>query len=232
MAGSRVYDPYPEGSQPPYRSERYGRTAAMGPDSIQAPLRTSTELSGPVFQPLDDKNRDLVHENGGVAVGSLMRLVVRVLDEDARPQRNSLVEIWQANAAGKYQHPQDDRDAPLDKHFRTWGRAVTDENGEVDFLTIRPGAYPVPNGTGWWRPPHIHISAYGDAFASRIITQMYFPGDPLNDIDGILQGIPDASARDSLILKPDSDVGLFEQALGFRFDMVLRGRAETPTEAR
>lgn len=231
MADNRIYEAYEDGPQPPYASESYAGTQRMAPRGlVKVAPRTATELSGPKFQPMPESDRNLAKGTDGWAIGSLMRLVVRVLDEDARPQPGSMVEIWQANAAGKYQHPVDGRDAPQDPNFRSWGRGVANENGEIDFLTVKPGAYPVPNTGNWWRPPHIHISVYGDSFLSRIVSQIYFPGDPLNGVDGILQGIPDAKARERLICKPDEDVGLHETALGFRFDLTLRGRNATPTE--
>lgn len=231
MADDRIFDAYSSETQPPYRSEKYRGTGRMSPEVLlDNALRTPTELAGPVFKPMPDGDRNLAQGKDGWAIGSLMRLVVKVMDEDARPQPGAMIEIWQANAAGKYQHPVDGRDAPLDKNFRSWGRGVTDENGEIDFVTIKPGAYPVPNTGNWWRPPHIHISAYGENFLSRLVSQIYFPGDPLNDIDGILQGIPDEKARTRLISRPDPDVGMHEHALGYRFDLVLRGRNATPLE--
>jgi protocatechuate 3,4-dioxygenase beta subunit len=232
MAQDRIYAPYETATQPPYRHKEYGRTNRMAPAGlVEVAPRTSTELSGPRFDAAPDVERNLVQGKSGLAIGQLIRLAVCVLDEDARPQKGTLVEVWQANAAGKYQHPVDKRDAPLDQNFRSWGRGLTDEDGKVDFLTIRPGAYPVPNTEGWWRPPHIHISAYGESFLSRLVSQAYFPGDPLNAMDGILQGIPDAKARERLMLVPDPEVGIFETALGYRFDLVLRGREATPLEA-
>ncbi|MEQ8696053.1 MAG: protocatechuate 3,4-dioxygenase subunit beta [Bauldia litoralis] len=232
MPDDRVFDTFEVGPQPPYRSDSYGSTGRMAPRGlIELAPRTATELSGPRFPAMPEADRNLAGETGAWAIGQLMRLVVRVLDEDARPQKDALVEIWQANAAGKYQHPQDQRNAPLDGNFRSWGRGLTDETGEVDFLTVKPGAYPVPSSGGWWRPPHIHISAYGESFLSRIVSQLYFPGEPLNGVDGILQGIPDAKARERLVCTVDPGVGIPEMALGYRFDLVLRGRAATPVEA-
>ncbi len=231
MADNRIYEPFQDGPQPPYLTKHYGRTARMAPEGLLAASpRTPTELAGPKWQNGPDAEKSLVHGAKGLALGQLIRVVVRVLDEDARPQRGALVEIWQANAAGKYQHPVDQRDAPLDENFRSWGRGLTDDQGEVDFLTIRPGAYPVPSSGGWWRPPHIHISAYGDSISSRLVSQIYFPGDPLNPLDGILQSIPDVQARERLMLKHDPSAGIAELALGYRFDLVLRGRAATPLE--
>lgn len=230
-AGTRTYDVFKDGPQPPYQSESYARTGRMAPKGlVSLSPRTSSELTGPSFATPPEADRNMAQGKDGLALGQLIRLVVRVLDEDARPQEGALVEIWHANAAGKYQHPVDGRDAPLDKNFRSWGRGLSDAKGEIDFLTIRPGAYPVPNTDNWWRPPHIHISAYGDAFASRIVSQIYFPGDPLNDLDGILNGIPDAKARERLVLQADQAAGIHQVALGYRFDLVLRGQNATPTE--
>lgn len=230
MATDRIYDPLPKGSQPNYRTAGYKRTDTLAPNGQMSPLRTETELTGPRFEAPPPVEQNLAAGVDGLAIGQLIRIVVRVLDEDDRPQPGALIELWQANAAGKYQHPVDQRKAPIDGNFRSWGRGLADDKGDVVFLTIRPGAYPVPNTDGWWRPPHIHISAYGSSFVSRLVTQVYFPGDPLNDLDAILQGVPDAKARDRLMLKPDPSVGLHEEALGYRFDLVLRGRAATPLE--
>lgn len=230
MTTDRIYDPLPAGSQPNYKTAGYRRTGTLAPGTQMPPLRTLTEQTGPKFEATPPYEQNLVAGADGQAIGQLIRLVIRVVDEDDRPQPGALIELWQANASGKYQHPVDQRVAPIDDNFRSWGRGLADSNGEIVFLTIRPGAYPVPNTDGWWRPPHIHVSAYGSSFVSRIVTQIYFPGDPLNDLDAILQGVPDAKARDRLIVKHDPSVGLHEEALGFRFDLVLRGRAATPVE--
>jgi protocatechuate 3,4-dioxygenase beta subunit len=161
------------------------------------------------------------------------RIIVagRVLDEDGRPVRNTLVEVWQANAAGRYRHDSDRHDAPLDPNFTGAGQAVTDDEGRWRFLTIRPGAYPWRNSANAWRPAHIHFSVFGPSFASRTITQMYFPGDPLLATDPVVQSIPDAAARERLIAAYDAGLSEAEYALGYRWDIVLRGRDATPAES-
>jgi protocatechuate 3,4-dioxygenase beta subunit len=222
------YAPFDDATQPSLRTEKYFRTTLTAPRENLIPLpRTLTETSGPAFDERDvGMGIDLTQ--GNTIIGSRMIVEGRILDEDGRPVPNALVEMWQANASGKYPHEVDSRPAPLEKEFVGAGRMMTDADGKYRFATIKPGAYPVPNTGNWWRPPHIHFSLYGPAFASRLITQMFFPGDPLNDIDGILQAVPDASARDRLIAKPDASIGEHEHSLGFCFDIVLRGRSETP----
>ncbi len=160
------------------------------------------------------------------------RIVVagKVIDEDGRPVRGTLVEIWQANAAGRYLHSRDNHPAPLDPNFTGAGRALTDDDGVYRFLTIRPGAYPWRNHPNAWRPAHIHFSLFGAAWASRLVTQMYFPGDPLIPLDPILQSIPDEEARRRLVSSFELDLTEPEWALGYRFDIVLRGREATPFE--
>ncbi len=223
------YDPYDDKTQPSLHAQKYFRTTLTAPKETLIPLpRTLTETSGPLFgeADLDGVGVDLTVNN--TIIGSRTIVEGRVLDEDGRPIRNAMVEMWQANAAGKYPHKVDSRPAPIEKEFVGAGRMLTDDDGKYRFITIKPGAYPVPNTANWWRPPHIHFSLYGHAFASRIITQMFFPGDPLNDLDGILQAVPDADARNRLIATPDESIGEHEHSLGLRFDIVLRGRSETP----
>ena len=154
----------------------------------------------------------------------------RVLDEDGRPIRNTLVEIWQANAAGRYLHKNDQHNAPLDPNFAGEGRTFTDEDGRYRFLTIRPGAYPWKNHYNAWRPQHIHFSLFGPAFATRLVTQMYFSGDPLLEFDPIFHSILDEAARRRLIASFDWLSTEPDTSLGFRFDIVLRGRDATPME--
>jgi protocatechuate 3,4-dioxygenase beta subunit len=191
-----------------------------------------SELTGPVFGrdavgPLD---HDLTQQHDAEPLGERIIVTGRVLDEDGRPIRHTLVELWQANAAGRYAHAIDRHDAPLDPNFSGCGRALTDEEGRYRFVTIKPGAYPWTNHQNAWRPAHIHFSLFGEAFLTRLVTQMYFPGDPLLPFDPVLNGIPDDAARERLVSTFDWDTTMPEHALGYRFDMVLRGRNATPLE--
>jgi protocatechuate 3,4-dioxygenase beta subunit len=154
----------------------------------------------------------------------------RVLDEDGRPVPNTLVEIWQANAAGRYIHVVDRHPAPLDPNFTGAGRAVTDAEGRYKFISVKPGAYPWGNHANAWRPAHIHFSLFGHSFLSRLITQMYFPGDPLIPLDPIFHSVPDEAARQRMVSSFDLDATVPNWALGYRFDIVLRGRRQTPME--
>jgi len=140
-----------------------------------------------------------------------------------------MIEIWQANAAGRYAHAEDRHEAPLDPHFAGVGRAITDDSGAYRFMTIKPGAYPWRNHHNAWRPNHIHFSLFGPSLATRLITQMYFPGDPLLALDPVFNSVPDPSARERLIATFDIEVTIPEYALGYRFDFVLRGRDASPT---
>ncbi|MFC7555197.1 protocatechuate 3,4-dioxygenase subunit beta [Pseudoroseomonas wenyumeiae] len=166
----------------------------------------------------------------GHAMGERIIVGGRILDEDGRPIRNAMVEVWQANAAGRYNHEGDQHDAPLDPNFHGSGRVFTDENGWYRYVTIKPGAYPWRNHHNAWRPNHIHYSLFGAGFAQRLITQMYFPGDPLLALDPIFNTVPDEAARNRLVSKFDLDLTQPEWALGYRFDVVLRGRDATPME--
>lgn len=224
------FPPLKEEDHPPLDWPRYASSRVRAPLRPPHQLeRTLTELTGPLLADLAVRpgENDLSRGAHGVAIGQLMVLTGRVLDEDGRPVRDTLVELWQANAAGRYDHPNDRHDAPLDPNFQGHGRCVTDGDGRYSFVTIKPGAYPVPNTGNWWRPPHIHFSLFGPCFLTRLITQMYFPGEPLNDLDHILSGVPEA-ARGRLIAEADLGIGVPEVSLGFRFDLVLRGRHATP----
>jgi protocatechuate 3,4-dioxygenase beta subunit len=172
-----------------------------------------------------------VNTTGKAAIGERIIVAGTITDEDGRPVPNTMVEIWQANATGRYDHPGDQHDAPLDPNFHGAGRVFTDAEGRYRFQTIRPGAYPWPNHRNAWRPNHIHFSYFGPAFATRLVTQMYFPGDPLLAFDPIFNAMPDQEARDRLIAVFDLGVTEADYALGYRFDVVLRGRAATPMEA-
>jgi protocatechuate 3,4-dioxygenase beta subunit len=221
--------------QPPYLHEPYRSTVQRAP---QKPLillpQTLSELTGPVYgadaiQPLDnDLTRNAV--KNGAPIGERIIVTGRVLDENNRPVPNALIEIWQANACGRYIHKVDQHDAPLDPNFIGAGRCLTDQNGEYRFTSIHPGAYPWRNHENAWRPSHIHFSICGVNFLQRLVTQMYFPGDPLLPLDPIFNGIPDEKGRQRLVSTYAHDVTQPEWALGYRFDIVLCGSRMTPFE--
>jgi protocatechuate 3,4-dioxygenase beta subunit len=223
----------PASSQPPYLHPSYASSLRRAPtcNPIVIP-QTLSEITGPTFT-IDDikqSTSDLTLMESGQALGERIVVTGRVLDGDGRPVRNTLVEIWQANAAGRYRHRSDQHDAPLDPHFRGSGHAVTDESGYYRFTTIKPGAYPWNNHPNAWRPAHIHFSVFGPAFATRLVTQMYFPGDPLLAYDPIYNCTADPRARTRLISAFDPAITVPDHALGYRFDLILRGRDATPME--
>jgi protocatechuate 3,4-dioxygenase beta subunit len=162
--------------------------------------------------------------NGAPAQGEPIVVTGRVTDEAGRPVRKALIEVWQANRWGKYEHPDDITDAPIDPNFKGWGRMLTDAEGCYLFRSIKPGAYPNPGYDNWMRPPHIHYSIFAAGLMQRLITQLYFPAESLNEIDPILNGIEDLDARASLIARPE---GSTAEGAKYRFDIVLRGRGET-----
>src|SRR6185369_13997347 len=194
--------------------------------------QTLTEVTGPLFgrDEVPPEDSDLTRQHAAEPIGERMYVSGRVLDENGRPLANTLVEIWQANAAGRYRHAVDNHDAPLDPNFTGCGRALTDAEGRYQFKTIKPGAYPWRNHYNAWRPAHIHFSVFGPAFATRLVTQMYFPGDPLLDFDPMYTSIPDVRARQRLVSTFDWETTIPETALGYRFDIILRGRDETPMD--
>jgi len=173
---------------------------------------------------------DLTIQHTGEPVGERMVVTGRVMDSDGRPVRHQLVEIWQANAAGRYIHRRDQHPAPIDPHFTGTGRCLTDGDGRYRFTTIKPGPYPWKNHHNAWRPAHIHFSLFGTDFTSRLITQMYFPGDPLFALDPIYQSIADQQARDRLVATYDHDLTQHEWCTGYRWDIVLTGTRATWTE--
>jgi protocatechuate 3,4-dioxygenase beta subunit len=193
---------------------------------------TLSEVTGPRFAPdeLAKGEDDLTRQHSGEPLGERIIVSGRVLDEDGRPVSRTLIEIWQANAAGRYAHRADQHNAPLDPNFSGCGRVLTDTDGSYSFITIKPGAYPWGNHENAWRPAHIHLSIFGPAFSTRLVTQMYFPGDPLLPLDPIFNSILDETARHRLVSRFDLAKTTPAYALGYPFDIVLRGREQTPME--
>lgn len=233
MSDARPFRPHAPGTQPVLNTPAYLSTARRYP--LRAPHRmphTITETTGPVFSPrLFPASIDLTRNTTGLpALGERIIVAGTITDEDGRPVPHTMVEVWQANATGRYDHPGDQHDAPLDPNFHGTGRVFTDAAGRYSFTSIRPGAYPWPNDRNAWRPNHIHFSYFGPAFATRLVTQMYFPGDPLLAFDPIFNGVPDIAARNRLIAVFDREITQPDFALGYRFDVVLRGRGVTPME--
>src|SRR5882757_7397145 len=189
----------------------------------------AVELSGPVFGVTDvtELDADLTRQHHGEPLGERITVTGRVTDRAGRPIRGQLVEIWQANASGRYAHQGDQHPAPLDPNFTGAGRWLTDDQGRYTFSTIKPGAYPWRNHDNAWRPAHIHFSLFGDEFTQRLVTQMYFPGDPLFAYDPILQSVTDADARERLVASYDHDLSTPEWSLGYRWNIVLDGPAAT-----
>jgi len=218
------------GTQPDYLFEDYGSTAKRAPSKSLILLRqTLSEITGPVFGHDSVKEGDNDMTLAG-PVGERIVVSGRVLDENGRPVPHTLVEVWQANSAGRYAHKLDQHDAPLDPNFTGAGRVMTDEHGRYRFMSIKPGAYPWKNHFNAWRPAHIHFSLFGRSFATRLVTQMYFPNDPLLAFDPIYNSAPDAAARTSMISSFDWETTQNEFALGYKFDIVLRGRNQTMME--
>ncbi len=193
---------------------------------------TLSELTGPVFGhvSITAADSDLTRQHAGEPLGERIVVSGRVTNESGRPVPDTLVEIWQANAAGRYIHLRDQHPAPLDPNFSGAGRVVTDGEGRYRFTTVKPGAYPWRNHPNAWRPAHIHLSLFGPSFLTRLVTQMYFPGDPLFAFDPIFNSVPDEDARARLVSRFDLYTTEPEWALGYRFDIVLRGREATPLE--
>jgi len=223
------------GSQPKLLYPGYQSTIRRAPSQPMIRLpRGFVDLASPLFGdlPIGETDNDLTRRHPGEPLGERIVVAGRVVDEDGWPVPHTLVELWQCNAAGRYFHAVDDHPAPLDPNFTGAGRTVTDGEGRYRFLTIKPGAYPWRNHHNAWRPAHIHFSLFGTSFLSRLVTQMYFPNDPLFAHDPIFHSIPDARARERLVSRFDLDLTEPEWALGYRFDIVLRGRDSTPFEQR
>jgi protocatechuate 3,4-dioxygenase beta subunit len=222
-----------ENDDPDYLTPEYAATRTRSPKRPLIPIAQSlTELTGPAFgdEELGELDHDLTQQHSGEPLGERMILHGRVLDGDGRPVRNTLIELWQANAAGRYRHAVDNHPAPIDPNFFGAGRAVTDDEGRYRFITVKPGAYPWRNHENAWRAQHIHISLFGPAFATRMVTQMYFPGDPLFYQDPIFHAVRDERARERMICRFDLSETVPEWALGYEFDIVLRGHEATPME--
>jgi protocatechuate 3,4-dioxygenase, beta subunit len=221
------------GSQPNYGHPAYVSSQKRAP---QYPLvvmpHTLSEITGPVFghSSIGEKDNDLTRQHSGPPLGERIIVSGRILDENERPVRNALIEVWQTNAAGRYLHKVDQHDAPLDPNFSGCGRVLTDDEGRYRLVTIKPGAYPWQNHPNAWRPAHVHFSIFGAGLLTRLVTQMYFPSDPLLPFDPIYNSIPDEAARQRLTCRFDWDTTVPFEALGYRFDIVLRGRDATPWE--
>jgi protocatechuate 3,4-dioxygenase beta subunit len=215
---------------PPYLYPEYRSTVTRAPSRVLLPLPEELhDLRAPVFgeDAVAPGDADLTAQGAGEPLGERIVVTGRVLDEDGRPVRGALLEIWQANAAGRYIHEGDQHPAPLDPNFTGAGRTLSDDDGRYRFVTVKPGAYPWRNHPNAWRPAHIHFSLFGRAFTQRLVTQMYFPGDPLFAHDPIFQSVRDAAARERLVARLDLDETTPEWALGYTWDVVLR---RTPFE--
>lgn len=218
---------------PPYDHHSYvgTRLRALKEPLVVLPA-TMTELTGPTFgeSAVDPRDADLTQQHTGEPHGQRIIVEGRVLGSDGKPLRRQLVEIWQANAAGRYAHEVDGHNAPLDPNFSGAGRCLTDDDGRYRFVTIEPGAYPWPNHPNAWRPRHIHFSVFGRTLTERLVTQMYFPGDPLFPFDPIFNAVRDPKDRERLISRFDLELTEPDWALGFRWDIVVGGSKATPLE--
>ena len=217
-------------TQPEGVVEGYAQTSQRWPAQALArrPL-TASELSGPknLTRRIAPVRGDLAGQGKKRALGQLIHVRARVVDEDGLPVAGALVEIWHCNAAGKYIHPNDSNDAPEDPNFYGAARLVAGDSGLIELRTIKPGAYPVPDSGGWWRPPHIHFSVWGRVWLSRLVTQMFFPGEPLNETDYILNAIGDAQARRRCIAELAPTAKARQNALVYEHQIVVRGRSST-----
>jgi len=236
MADLVPYSPEEKAAQPPLRFDAFKSSVTRSPTKalLRVP-QTLSELTGPAGAGVWERlmgpaAADLTRQYAGQPLGERIIVSGRVLDENQRPVANTMVELVQANACGRYAHQYDQHDAPLDPNFTGAGQVVTNAEGGYRFLTIKPGAYPWRNNPNAWRPAHIHLAVFGPAFVTRLNTQMYFPGDPLLVYDPIFQSTADAAARERLIAQYDPGLSEPEWALGYRWDMVLRGRAATPMD--
>jgi len=220
--------------EPPYLHPDYRSTVLRAPQRplVELPPEWFHHGPGPAFGriPVRKGDEDLTRQHAGEPLGERINLSGRILDGEGRPVPNTLVEVWQANAAGRYLDPVDDHPAPLDPNFSGAGRCLTDSDGRYRFVTIKPGPYPWRNHPNAWRPAHVHFSVFGADLGDRVVTQMYFPGDPLIPFDPILSGIADPRGRQLLMSRFDWDTTEEEWATGYTWDIVLRGRDATPRE--
>lgn len=226
------------GRHPPACVDTYKTSVTRSPQYSLISLQNSaSEITGPVFghNDIDPTDNDLIvnyAKPGEMPIGERIILHGRVLDENARPVRNTLVEIWQANAGGRYRHKKDTYLAPIDPNFGGCGRTMTDEDGYYYFRTVKPGAYPWRNYVNSWRPAHIHVSVFGTGFAQRLISQIYFEGDPLIPMCPIVQAIPDPDAIKQVTARLDMNSTIPLDTIAYKFDIVLRGRRSTLFENR
>jgi len=233
MAEPPIFGKLASGTQPHYLHPGYRSSVKRAPTRPLIVLpHTLSERTGPVFgqDMVRESDRDLTAQHAGEPLGERIVISGRLLDEGGKPVRGALIEVWQANAAGRYKHKMDQHHAPLDPNFSGFGRTLTDAEGRYKFISIKPGAYPWGNHANAWRPAHVHFSIFGAGLLSRLVTQMYFPGDPLLAYDPIYNCIPDEKAKQGLISMFDWENTSPEFALGYRFDIVLRGRDATPME--
>ena len=237
MSDEGTYYQRDRGWHPPAFTPQYKTSVLRSPRlpllSLEATL---SETTGPRFghSSIGELDNDLIRNfaTTGDPIGQRIIVYGRLLDENARPVPGALLEFWQANAGGRYRHRKETYLAPLDPNFGGCGRTLTDPEGRYWFRTIKPGAYPWPNGGNDWRPAHIHFSLFGHAFAQRLITQMYFEGDPMIWQDPIASTIPDKAAIEQLVAALDRKATLPMDALAYKFDIVLRGRRSTVFENR
>jgi protocatechuate 3,4-dioxygenase, beta subunit len=233
MAEPPIFGKLASGTQPHYLHPAYRSSLKRAPTRPLIVLpHTLSERTGPVFgqDMVRESDRDLTAQHAGDPLGERIVISGRLLDEGAKPVRGALIEVWQANAAGRYKHKLDQHHAPLDPNFSGFGRTLTDAEGHYKFISIKPGAYPWGNHANAWRPAHVHFSIFGAGLLSRLVTQMYFPGDPLLAYDPIYNCIADEEAKQGLISLFDWENTSPEFALGYRFDIVLRGRHATAME--
>jgi protocatechuate 3,4-dioxygenase beta subunit len=226
-----LIEPRAARTQPSGVEPGYPQTEMRWPSQpLQRRPLTGSELSGPqqVLRRLKPVRGDLAGDGEKRAIGQLIHLRARIVDEDGAAVAGAAVEIWHCNAAGKYIHPNDTHDAPVDPNFYGAARMIANEAGRIELRTIKPGAYPVPGESRWWRPPHVHFSVWGRVWLSRLVTQMFFPGEPLNELDAVLNAVRDPAARARCIARLLPTTGGPDDALVYEYQLVVRGRRAAP----